>query len=102
MPDALSLSCELVQDLKEGIHLLELYKKPTDLKRKKLSLLSVKELCVLHPPPSTLHPESSTLYPQLSTPNPQPRILNRQPSNPSPQPPTPTPNPQPPNLSVNR
>jgi hypothetical protein len=32
------------EDLKEGIHLLELYKKPIDVKRKKLSLLSVKAL----------------------------------------------------------
>lgn len=32
------------EDLKEGRHMLELYKKPTDLKRKKLSLLSIKEL----------------------------------------------------------
>ena len=31
-------------DLKEGIHMLELYKKPTDLKCKKLSLLTIKEL----------------------------------------------------------
>ena len=32
------------EDLKEGRPLLELYKKPTDLKRKRLSLLSIKEL----------------------------------------------------------
>ena len=35
-----------MQDVKEGMHLLELYKKPLDLKRKQksLSLLSIKEL----------------------------------------------------------
>ena len=32
------------EDLKEGRHLLELYKKPTDLKRKRMSVLSIKEL----------------------------------------------------------
>jgi len=101
MPDALSLSCELVQDLKEGIHLLELYKKPTDLKRKKLSLLSVKELCVLHPPPSTLHPPPrilnplpTTLNPQPATPNPQPPTLKSQSSTPNPNPESSAPKPE--------
>jgi hypothetical protein len=32
------------QEIKAGPHVLELYKKPTDLKRKKLSLLTVKPL----------------------------------------------------------
>ena len=32
------------QDVREGPHVLELYKKPTDLKRKKLSLMTVKPL----------------------------------------------------------
>eukprot|EP00287_Rhodomonas_sp_CCMP768_P023059 CAMPEP_0202827256 /NCGR_PEP_ID=MMETSP1389-20130828/14149_1 /ASSEMBLY_ACC=CAM_ASM_000865 /TAXON_ID=302021 /ORGANISM="Rhodomonas sp., Strain CCMP768" /LENGTH=240 /DNA_ID=CAMNT_0049500633 /DNA_START=96 /DNA_END=818 /DNA_ORIENTATION=+ len=32
------------EDLHEGDHVLELYKKPTDFKRKKLSLLTVKQL----------------------------------------------------------
>ncbi len=30
--------------MREGAHVLELYKKPTDLKRKKLSLMTVKPL----------------------------------------------------------
>ena len=32
------------QEIRAGPHVLELYKKPTDLKRKKLSLLTVKPL----------------------------------------------------------
>ena len=52
--------------------MLELYKKPTDLKRKKLSLLSVKELCVRNPQPSTLNRQPSIFNPQPLTLNPQP------------------------------
>ena len=39
-----SLRASLSQEIKAGPHVLELYKKPTDLKRKKLSLLTVKPL----------------------------------------------------------
>ena len=34
----------MTQEIKAGPHVLELYKKPTDLKRKKLALLTVKPL----------------------------------------------------------
>ena len=33
-----------MQDIKDGRHVLELYKKPTDLRRKNLSLMSIKPL----------------------------------------------------------
>jgi len=33
-----------MQDINDGKHVLELYKKPTDLRRKNLSLMSIKPL----------------------------------------------------------